>query len=52
MFKPLEIELKKIKDEIKIQKEEDILKELQIQLPNEQLLNQMHKAVIADDKTT
>jgi len=53
VFKPLEKQLKAIKNEIKLSKEEeDILKNLLPQEKNEQLLNQMRKANRAEDKTT
>ena len=53
VFKPLAEQLKEIKNEIKLPiEEEDILKDLKPQKPNEQLLNEMRKAVKADDKKT
>ena len=50
VFKPLAEQLKEIKNEIKLPiEEEDILKDLKPQKPNEQLLNEMRKAVKADE---
>lgn len=53
MFKPLEQELKEIKNIIRLSKtEEDILKELKTQKEDIQLLNQLRKAVRIEDKQT
>ena len=53
VFKPLEEQLKLIKNEIKLpKKEEDILKNLLPQEPKEEVLNGMRKANRAEDKKT
>jgi len=53
VFKPLEEQLKEIKKEFKLPKlEEDILKNLLLQKPNERVLNGMRKAIRAEDKKT
>ena len=53
VFTPLDQELKSIKVKIGITKEEeDILKKIEPRQANEDVLNQMKKAVKPDNKTT
>jgi len=53
VFKPLDRELKSIKEKLGLsKKEEDILKNLETREANEEVLNQMRKAVRPDNKAT
>ena len=53
VFKPLDTELKAIKEKLGLSKEEeDILKKLETKKENEEVLNLMRKAVRPDNKST
>lgn len=53
VFKPLDQELKSIKEKLGLSKEEeDILKKLETRKENEEVLNQMRKSVRHDNKAT